>query len=130
YGNYMYYNKNCYLCFTAIHCIDSGYIYESNNQNSCYDIHYSSQNELCYEAVDSGECFNSNYIVYSGNCHDSSYIINCLDVKNSLGVVSKAHKEYVILNRQFSKEEYERISKEILDDIKKKKLGWGDITYS
>lgn len=129
YGNYMYYNKNCYLCFTASHCKDSGYIHESNYQNTCFDIHYSTRNELCYEVIDSGDSFNCNYLVYSGNCQDSSYVINCSDVKNSLGVVGKAHMQYVILNRQFNKEDYERISKEILDDIKKKQLGWEDVTY-
>ena len=129
YGNYMYYNKNCYLCFTASHCTDSGYIYDSIGMKTCFDITYSSDNELGYEIVDSGSSFNSNYLVYSKNIQDSSYIINCLDVKNSLGSVGITHKQYVILNRQFSKEDYERISREILEDIKNKNLGWEELTY-
>ena len=129
YGNYFYNNKNSYLCFTASDNTDSGYIYDSTAMNTSYDITYSTENELCYEVTDSGQCFNCNYIVYSAACLDSSYIINCLDVKNSLGCVGKTHKQYVILNRQYTKEEYERKSREILEDIKRKNLGWANLTY-
>lgn len=129
FGNYIYFNKNCYLCFDASYNTDSGYIYDSSEHKTSYDITQSSTNELSYEVTDSANCFNCNYVVYSAHCQDSSYVFNCLDVKNSLGVVGKAHKQYVILNRQFTKEEYERLSALILEDIKNKNLGWNDLTY-
>ena len=129
YGNYMAYNKNCYLLFDSIHNTDSAYIYDSLNQQNCYDITYSDESQLSYQVTDSVKCFNCNYIVYSNNCQDSSYIFNCLDIKNSLGVVGMDHKQYVLLNRQLTKEEYERESKIILADIKEKNLQWHNIIY-
>ena len=129
YGNYMYYNKNCYLCFDSSNNSDSCYLYDTQTHKTCFDATYSSENELCYQIVDSGRCFNANYVIYSGNCQDGSYIINCFDVKNSLGAVSVDHAQYLLLNRQLTKEDYERESKIILDDIKVKNLQWHDIVY-
>lgn len=129
YGDYVYFNKNCYMCFDASHNKDCGYLYDCGNHTTSYDSTYSTAQELCYESADSGYCFNCNYVVYSGNCRDSSYVINCLDVKNCLGVVNRTHAEYEILHRKYSKEEYEKISKEILADIAKKNLGWGEIKF-
>jgi len=57
----------------------------------------------------------------------SSYVINCYGIKNCLGAVNKDHAEYEILNKKYSKEEYEILSKEILEDIRRKNLGWSDI---
>lgn len=129
YGNYFYFNKNCYMCFDVRNNKDSGYLYDSNMMTSCYDITYSTENELCYEITDSGYCFNCSYVVYSAKCQDSSYVINGLDVKNSLGTVNRSHAQYEILNRKYTKEEYEKLSKEILDDIASKNLGWLDLKF-
>src|SRR5205823_6094939 len=82
YGDYISYNKNCYLCFDTTHSTDTYYSYDSIHSETCMDITYSGENQLCYEVVDSGQCFNSNYIVYSANTQESSYIFNCADIKN------------------------------------------------
>lgn len=129
YGDYVYYNKNCYMCFDAVSNKDSGYLYDTSQHTTSYDVTYSTDNELCYQVTDSGYCFNCDYVVYSANCQDSSYVINGLDVKNCLGSVNRAHAEYEILNRKYSQEEYEKLSKEILSDINKKNLGWADLRF-
>ena len=129
YGDYVYYNKNCYMCFDAVNNKDGGYLYDTNLQANCYDVTYSTENELSYQIVDSGNCFNCSFVVFSKNCQDSSYVINGYDIKNCLGSVNRGHAQYEILNRQYSKEDYERVSKEILDDLKNKRLGWGDLKF-
>jgi hypothetical protein len=129
YGNYVYHSKNSYMCFNAQHNKECGYIYESSHHTSCYDVTYSSENELCYEVTDSGKCFNSNYVVYSYNCQDSWYVINGLNVKDSLGSVNRGHRQYEILNRKFSKEDYEQKSKEILKGLSEKNLSWADLEF-
>jgi|SRR3989338_235359 len=129
YGNYIYFNKNCYLCFDATRNQDSAYLYDSHRNTTCFDFTYSIDGELCYEVVDSAHCFNCNYSVFSGYCQDSSYLFNCANVKNSLGCVGISHKEYCILNRQFNKQEYDKISRRILEDLKNKNLGWADLTF-
>lgn len=129
YGNYMSYNKNCYLLFDSSHNEESAYVYDTLSHQNCYDITYSEKGQLCYQVTDSTTCFNTDYIVYSNNCQDSSYLFNCVDVKNSLGAVGINHKRYLLLNRQLTKEDYERESAIILADIKEKNLQWHDLRY-
>lgn len=129
FGNYIYYNKNCYLCFDASRNEDSGYLYDSASNKSSYNITQSSRCELSDEVIDSGDIFNSDHVVFSKNCADSSYIIDCLDVRNSLGCVKLEHQQYCILNRQLTKDEYERISKPLLAEIRQKNLGWENVAY-
>lgn len=129
YGNYVNYSKDCYMTFDSSHNEKSGYLYDTNKHKTSFDVTYSSENEVCYEIVDSGQSFNSNYIVYSAHCQDSSYLINCYSLKNCLGCVGLAHQQYCILNRQFTKEEYERISSQILSELKRENLGWAQLVY-
>lgn len=129
YGNYVYYCKNCYMCFDTATSEDSGYLYVSNDTKNCYDTSYSVENQLSYEVTDSGTLFNCDHIVWSANCWDSSYLFDCANLKNCLGCAGLNHKEHMLLNRQLTKEEYERISKEILEDIHRKNLGWANLVY-
>lgn len=129
YGNYIYFNKNCYLCFDATHNQDCAYLYDSHRNTSSYDFTYSVQGELCYESLDSGYSFNCDYMIYSAHCQNSSYLVNCANVKNSLGCVGISHKEYCILNRQCTKEEYDKLSMQILSDLTSKRLGWADLIF-
>lgn len=128
YGNYIHYNKNCYLCFDAAHNENCAYLYDSFYCANCFDMTYTSQTvELSYEAISSAHIFNSNYIFWSKHCIDSSYIFNSDNLKNCLGCVGLAHKQYCILNRQFTKEEYEKISSQILAELSKANLSWNDL---
>lgn len=129
YGNYVYNCKNCYMCFDISQTQESAYMYDSSVNKTCMDVTYSTENELCYQVADSAHCFNSDYIVYSAHCQDSSYLLNCFGVKNSLGCVGLNHKQYFILNRPFSKEEYERLSAQILGQIRGNRSDWSDLSY-
>lgn len=130
YGNYIHFNKNCYLCFDAAHDEDCVYLYDSFHNKNSYDLTYTAQNvELSYQIVDSGYLFNCNFVVDSSNCSDSSYLFNCYNVKNSLGCVSVANKEYCILNRQFTKDQYEQIGSQILQQLYKESLGWDELEF-
>lgn len=130
YGNYIHYDINCYLCFDAAHDENCMYVYDTFYCKNSMDMTYSGQNvELGYEIVDSGDINNCNFIVDSKNCQESSYLINCLDVKNSIGCAGLAHKQYCILNRQFTKEEYEKLAPLILQELKARNAGWGNLVF-
>lgn len=130
YGNYIHFDKNCYLCFDAAHDENCAYIYDSFNCRSSYDLTYVAlDTEITYQAVDSATLFNCNFAVHASNCQDSSYLFNCFNVKDSLGCVGLSNKEYCILNRQFTKEEYEKISNQIFSQINAANPGWGNLIY-
>jgi hypothetical protein len=117
------------MCFDSTNLENCGYLFDSGDSKYSYDGVFSGYLELAYESVDSERLFNCTYIVWSSNCQDSSYLVSCVDVKNSLGCVNLSHKEFCILNRQFSKEEYEKISSQIISELASKNTGWGGIVY-
>lgn len=129
FGNYISYNRNSYLCFDATRNEFCGYLYDTSDNKYSYDITQSSHCEMSLEVTDSTLIFNCEYVIFSKNCIDSTYLVDCLNVKNSLGCVMLEHKQYCILNRQFSKEEYDRISKPLLAELRQKNLGWNDLIY-
>ena len=130
YGNYFYRNKNSYLLFDALGNEDSSYMFDAYHSKTCFDITQSSENQLSYEVTDSASLFNCHHMVWCAYCQDSAYLFDCSNVSHCLGCVGINRKdEYCILNRKFSKEEYERISKEILADLASKNLGWANLVY-
>jgi hypothetical protein len=130
YGDYFFFNKNCYMMFDASHSEDCCYMYDSfHNKKTMDSTQSSQQNEICYQIVDSSRLFNCNYTVFSNSCQDSSYLFDCFGLKNCLGCVKMEYKEYCILNRQFTQEEYERVSKQVLAEINAQKMDWGNITF-
>ncbi len=129
YGNYSYENRNSYLMFDAARNENSAYLYDTFDSKMIMDATYSIHNQLTYETVDSANLFNCDFIVNSAQSHESSYLIDCFNVKSSLGCVNLKHKEFCLLNRQLTQEEYERESAVILKDLREKNLGWGSLKY-
>ncbi len=128
YGNYINFDKDCYLCFDAAHDENCGYLYDSFYNIKCYDMTYASQNsQVSYEIVDSGQLFNCNFTVDSENCGDSFYLFHCNNVKNSLGCVGLKNQEYCILNRQFTPEQFAQLKNQILQELNSKNMGWNNL---
>lgn len=131
YGDYVYFSKNCYMCFDGGHNEESCYLYDSFYNKNCYDATYSApNNQLSYEIVDSGNLFNCNYNVFSSSCQDSSYVFNCSNVKDCLGCVSLSNKQYCVLNRQLTKEQYDEVKADIFAQLQQDKIGWGNLLFT
>ncbi len=130
YGNYIHFDKDCYLCFDAAHDEDCAYLYDSFHSKNSMDLTYTAQEtELAYQAVDSTRLFNCSYVVHGVSCVDSLYLFNCTNVKNSIGCVGLKNKEYCILNRQFSAEDYEKVKETILAQLRVADVGWANLVY-
>ncbi len=130
YGNYIHHSKNCYMCFDAAHDEDCAYLYDSFYNKFCFDMTYSSRySEFTYQAIESARLNNCAYALECNTAQDSAYIINCNDVRNCFGCVGLRRKEYCILNRQFSQEEYERILPVMKKEVFNSGMGWGDLIY-
>jgi len=77
--------------------------------------------ELIYECVQTGEGPNS--CKFSAHCFpnafNSEYCLWCPTTRNNFGCVNLKRKEYCILNKKYSKEEYETLKIHIIEDMKK-----------
>lgn len=130
YGSYVYYCKNCYMCFDAAQSEDCMYNYDSFYNKVCMDLTYSARhNENSFQLIESRRMNNCSYAIDSISCQDSLYLFNCKNVKNSFGCVGLQHKEYCILNRQFSKEDYEKVLPAIKKAVLDSNTGWDGMTY-
>jgi len=105
--------KNCKNCFDSSGQIeDSKYVHWSKmNLKDTYDSGPGvGMGELMYETFDTGignfrnlftnVVYSSNEIEYCFNCHGCSNLFGCMGLRN---------KKYCILNKQYSKEEYEEL---------------------
>src|SRR3989344_9607765 len=127
YGNYLYQCKNCYMCFDSANNENCFYGYDTNFCKSCIDTTYAGQNvENSYQIVDSQILNNCNYVVESNNCQDSWYLFNSKGLKNCFGCAGLQYKQYCILNRQFTQEQYQTITKQLIEELSKSSLNWSN----
>jgi hypothetical protein len=105
--------RNCKMCFDAVGRMEdikySHWLAE--NAKDVYDSGPGiGMGDLIYEAFDTGignfrnlftsVVYSSNNIEYSFNCHGCDNLFGCIGLRT---------KKYCILNKQYSKEEYEKI---------------------
>lgn len=128
YGNYLYQCKKCYMCFDTSDSEDCFYSYDTHYCKNCMDATYAGQMvNNSYQIVDSQHSNNCNFIVESNNCQDSSYIFNSKGLKNCFGCVGLQYKQYCILNRQLTSDQYESIKKQLEEELKNAALDWSNL---
>ncbi|MBU0727714.1 hypothetical protein KKA95_03445 [Patescibacteria group bacterium] len=108
YCNYSFANKNCYLTFGNHYEEDSMYGRYSTKNNFCLDYLFTYNSELCYENVFSKNCYSSIYLDHCDGCESCYFSRDLIGCKNCLFCANLNHKEYYILNKPYSKEEYEK----------------------
>ncbi len=114
-GNNIKNSKNCHGSFNATECEDSSYLYDVLNAKNCRDLNYS-----LYDPEVSYEICSTLHMQYSAFCYASHYCAKsfyCLMGNNShdlFGCAGLNHKEFCILNKQYSQEEYEALVPQII----------------
>lgn len=117
-------NKNCYLVFGGDLNQDCMYGTLCMRNLSCLDLDYSNDNNLCYELCDSINCYGCQFAFDSKNCSNCYFISNCSGCSECILSTNLVQKSYCIENRQYSKEEYFKKKKELINgsSSKSKKL--------
>lgn len=113
-GDYIFNSKKTYDSYDSEYLEDSKFINQGNKAKDCYDGYVVVDNsELSYEIVSAISLRN----VIAGNCvwhdYDSAYCDTCEDSNNLFGCIGLKNKSYCILNKQYSKEEYDALLKKI-----------------
>ena len=100
-------NKNCYLVFGGDFNEDCMYSIFCMHCTDCSDCYLIENCELCYDLLDCTDCYACKYSQDCNNCNNSAFLYECRGCTNCFGCVGLANKEYYILNKPYSKEEYE-----------------------
>lgn len=123
-GEYIYNSKNVLDSYMVAGGEDSRFCFFTKLQpgpKNCYDYDLFGWNaEKIYECDNVG--YGSSDIKFSvltyGDVHDIEYSMHCVSGTNNLfGCVGLRNKSYCILNKQYTKEEYEKFVPRIIEHI-------------
>jgi len=122
-GEFTFQSKNTkegYIVNYADHCKWCQFITVTSSKD-CYDYSgWGNNAELIYESTVVGE--NSSSVCFSVECWPDSlnlqYCYYNIIGKNNFGCVNLKRKQYCILNKQYNKEEYEKLRGKIIEDMK------------
>lgn len=121
-GDYVYESKNTKDAYMVSGAEDSRYIQLVSvaPAKNCYDYSgWGNGVELVYDSAIIGE--GANQVKFSNECWpnvlDVEYSIYAIACKHAFGCVNLKRKDYCILNKQYPKEEYERLTAAIRKDM-------------
>jgi len=118
-GDYLVECNNCSNCFNGFRSADCKYVNDIDNdgKDSRY-VDYAAENELCYNGVSLSGYKNilGAWIIYG---RDLLYCNVCMNCSNCFGCTGLQHKQFCILNKQYSKEEYEKLMPKIIEHMTK-----------
>ena len=105
--------RNCYLSFNMDYCENCYYLTNGVRCTNCMDCLGIVDCELCYECINCSDSYNLRYSKRSVNCSDSFFLYDCRNCKNCICCVNLTNKDYYIFNKKVSKEEFEKMKKEL-----------------
>jgi len=118
-GNFLVNTKNCFNCFDVENAEDCSYL--RIGANGLKDVHHSHAivdgSELIVGNVSTTESYNCHNVIGCWTCNECSYSEFLQGCKNCIGCISLRRKQYCVFNKQYSKDEYEKIKRHIIDEL-------------
>lgn len=118
-GDYITNSKNCQDCFDMMDSEDCRYVWDGIVKNACDCFNVGIESAFLYECL---AIYRANNAKFSNKCSSVSdvyYCEHCFQTNNSFGCICLNHQKYCILNKQYSKEEYEKLLPRIIEHMKK-----------
>lgn len=124
-GSHVFFSKNTFESFFADRCEDCSYCSQVVDLKDCYDNNYTEENELCYDYLGmygTKQTFFSLFCRHANEVYYSDYCVNC---QNIFGCSNLHNKQYCILNKQYTKEEFEKLLPRVIEHMQKTSE-WGE----
>lgn len=119
-GDHMY---NCYdgvRIFDAYDTKNCSYVADVDNIIDCFDCNNTyTKAERCYNVMGNLSSSNNICTVYPMYCNDMQYSDSCYNCQNCFGCAGLNKKNYHILDKEYPKEEYEKLKAEIIKSMEK-----------
>jgi len=120
-GSYMKNTKNCQSCFHCYDAEDNKYgVHIWRNAKDTMDSDTAGRNvSLIYNSINSG--IDDTNLICDALCWTCSFVeysMYCFNSNNCFGCVGLRKKNYCILNKQYGKEEYQKIVEKIKNELK------------
>src|SRR3989344_8368546 len=114
-GNYVFSSKNCKDCYEVMESEDSRYLMMTHEAKDSYDISMWGKIERCYDGIVGTAASNVRFgfLCFEGS-YDTEYsVLSHNGSMANFGCVSMRKRDYCILNKQYSKEDYDHITADI-----------------
>lgn len=124
-GNNIFNSKHA-TGFDVFKCEEGKFLDWAQEIKHCYDMLATGRPQWCLDCVTpdssfrvlfSNWCWQCSDILLSDNCHSSTNLLFCSGLK---------HKKYCIFNVQYTKETYERLAAQILEELATTPV-WGNL---
>ena len=116
-GDMVMNSKNCFYCFDVYDSVeDSKFASHAATLKDSYDGYgFGGNAELLYEGIDSGiNASRYKFTAFTHTCHEVNYTYACHGSSNLFASIGLRSESYCILNRQYTKEEYESLIPKII----------------
>ncbi len=118
-GNYLFDTKNCHNCNTFSESEDCFNIVRGFQVKSSIDAGGCWKSELMGSSTCCVGGYAEKYCAWSSSRY-SEYLDLCLECEYCFGCVGLKKKKYCILNKQYTKEEYEKLREKIISNMQKR----------
>lgn len=119
-GDYIVDSKNCTNCFDVARSEDCRNVIYGSQIKDCFLCDMMGLGcELCFNAVSVIHMFNGKFSFWIGDGSDLTYCDFCMNSHDCFGCIGLNHGEYCILNKKYSKEEYEELVPRIISHMRK-----------
>lgn len=115
YISFAWYNKNCYLIYTADqneNCLYSSYIISNKN---CIDCLHTNNSQFCYNVIHGNESYNCFYCINIKSCNYCMFTANMTWSSHCFLSYWQTNVSYCFKNKIYNKEEYQQIVKEYVE---------------
>jgi hypothetical protein len=118
-GDFITNSKNCVDCYDVNDSEDCRYVCVGVNVKDMYDCSnvYLKQ-ELCYQLMGTIGDYHCVFGIYVFHSRDTLYSEHVFDSHDMLGCVGLKRRQYCILNRQYSEDEYHRLAARIVEHMR------------
>lgn len=124
-GDYLWNSKNSKYCFNAKRLEDCRYCEINDSPKDSYDLLVGGEAQQCYEGITPDQSTKALFTVYSWKNLDVTYTDSCHSSQNLFGCVGLKKTQRCILNKQYTKEDYDMLKGKIVKHMKETKE-WGE----
>jgi len=125
-GDAVFNSKNCHFAYDVKDSEDCKYIHNSPKCVGTWDAVYCAPDGLqfCYNTC---SCVGSNLMIgyFVWYCDNVRYSFDCMNSRDLFGCVGLRSKRYCVFNKQYAKEEYEKLVAKIIEQMQKDDV-WGE----
>lgn len=116
-GNYIYQSKNALNSFYVDRSQDVKYCAQVVDLKDCYDNNFTEENELCYEYLGAYQVSRTLFSKFCNKVDRALYCHGCFTSHDLFGCVGMRNSQYCILNKQYSKDEFEGLVPKIIEHM-------------